>query len=93
MQIIYQQLVSDGLFYILLPSKREEHLIRLAESHALFINQIVRVKQTEKHGFFRIMIEGSFEKSKILEKRITIRKNGQYSAAFTGLLKDYYLNL
>lgn len=93
LQIIYQQLVSDGRFYILLPSKREEHLIRLAESHALFINQIVRVKQTEKHGFFRIMIEGSFEKSKILEKRITIRKNGQYSAAFTGLLKDYYLNL
>lgn len=93
LQIIYRQLNPDGRFYILLPSKREKYLIGLIESHALFINQIVRVKQTEKHAFFRIMIEGSYEKSETMEKVITIKENSQYSAIFTALLKDYYLNL
>ena len=93
LQIIFRQLNPDGRFFMLLPPKREEQLMRLAENHALSIDQIVRVKQTEKHGFFRIMIEGSFEKSETLEKVITIKENGQYSATFTGLLIDYYLHL
>ncbi len=93
LSLIARQLTADGAFFLLLPQKRLADLKPLMGKNHLFINEITAVHQTENHDAFRIMLRGSFLKSKSDACSIVIKEGTDYSAVFTRLLKDYYLYL
>lgn len=89
--IITKQLSENGEFYLLLPAKREDEILKAISNSSLYLNQMTYVNQTEKHPAFRIMIKaGWFAKPEQPEK-IIIKENDNYSALFMQLLRDYYL--
>lgn len=95
--IIKKNLKSHGVFFLLLPFKRNEEIKKLITEHEFFIQQMTFVKQTFDHDFFRIMIEGSLVPGEHVETmidEIVIKDDqGQYTPAFINLLKEYYLHL
>jgi len=95
LKIIKKLLSESGRFFLLLPYKRENELHKMFAKNDVHIRQKMLVKQSVSHGYFRIMIQGSFEKSdKTEQSEIPIRdKDAQYTSEFTDLLKDYYLYL
>lgn len=93
LRLIATHLSSNGNFYLLLPSKRWEPLQQLAAAAGLHINEVVRVRSTEKHEAFRILVGGSFLQTGVLNSDMVIKEKDHYSTAFTHLLQPYYLNL
>ena len=95
LSIIKNNLSEEGLFFLLLPHKRNEEAERLINSNDLSIVQKILVSQSVKHDHFRIMIEGSCKKDKkMIVDEISIRnEQQQYTGKFIDLLKDYYLHL
>jgi len=65
--------------------------------HEFDIVEMTFVRQTLNHNFFRIMLSGKLKANKLPEtviNEIAIKdENDNYTAAFTALLKDYYLHL
>lgn len=93
---IKENLSSDGCFYLLLPYKRSDEIKKLLLQH-YDITQIVLVRQSTEHGYFRVMLQGKLKSGEdaetgIEEMAITEKPN-EYTADFIGLLKDYYLHL
>lgn len=93
LQVIKGLLDQDGTFYLLLPARREEAVIKEMNLLSLYPDRIVYVHQTEKHPAFRIMVRGSFQPAIPEPRAIYIRRNNEYSPEFTALLKAYYLHL
>ena len=93
--IIKNNLKPDGLFCLLLPYKRNAEAKILLNEAGLHITQITIVKQSTSHNFFRIMIMGRLTTSEPAETmidEISIKNDtGEYTLAFTNLLKEYYL--
>ena len=91
--IISAMLKPKGKFYLLLPYKRNEEIMKLLDLREMTVTQNILVRQSYDHNYFRFMIEGSFEKSaNTLTKEIAIKnKSNEYTKEFTALLKDYYL--
>lgn len=91
---IHRLLHADGVFFLLLPAKREGELEGYLKKQGLYVNRIVRVKQTTRHTPFRLMVQGSRTASAIAEESLSIKdEHQQYTPEFTALLKDYYLYL
>jgi tRNA1Val (adenine37-N6)-methyltransferase len=97
LRIIKGNLSSSGMFYLLLPFKRNEEIKKIILTQDLLISKIVLVKQSTKHNYFRIMIAGKLNQEghpEILIEEISICDNlQQYREEFKELLKDYYLHL
>ena len=94
--IIRQQLNTGGSFFLLLPYKREEEVLKLIQQQHLYTTQITRVKQSDSHSFFRTMIMGTHAANNLLltQNEISIRdSNNNYTDAFMALLQPYYLYL
>ena len=95
--IIKQRLTPEGHFYLLLPYKRNEEIRNLFLEHQLELSQLVFVKQSVNHGYFRIMLCGrlpSEQKGETVIAEMAIKDNNDnYTPAFVSLLKDYYLYL
>lgn len=93
LDIIPGSINPGGKFYLLLPYKRHEEILKLFELKKLFLSQKILVRQTDDHDYFRMMIEGSFENpANTITKELAIKnKNNEYTGEFTALLKDYYL--
>jgi len=92
--IINEKLSLVGVFFLHLPYKRKRDLELFLKKEKLFINEIVFVKQTYKHKYFRMMIKGSKNETEIIEKELAIKDNeGTYTKEFTALLCDYYLKM
>jgi tRNA1Val (adenine37-N6)-methyltransferase len=91
--VVQKELAADGAFAILLPYERKDECISLAASIGLFPEEIVTVKQSELHGFFRVMIWFEKKQATTVENTVSIRDGNAYSPAFATLLKDYYLYL
>jgi tRNA1Val (adenine37-N6)-methyltransferase len=89
------RLVPGGVFYVLLPYKRNNEIALLFKKHALYIQEKVLVSQSTKHDHFRIMLKGSNQESpEIRTSELSIcNDQQQYTEGFTELLKDYYLKL
>jgi tRNA1Val (adenine37-N6)-methyltransferase len=89
------RLEPAGIFYVLLPYKRNIEIEPLFKKHTLYIHEKVLVSQSTKHDHFRIMLKGSNkEAAEIKTGELSICDDQQqYTEAFTGLLKDYYLKL
>ncbi len=94
---IKKNLKHDGAFFLLLPFKRNEEIRKLLTETELAIRQLIFVRQSIKHDFFRVMLEGKLytdEKTEIMIDEISIKdEQDRYSPEFINLLKDYYLHL
>ncbi len=94
LSIIDARLCKDGNFAVLLPYHRTVFFELLAAERKLYLKEKVLVKQTPTHNYFRSMLLFCRQKITASEKEIAIKNvNNIYSAEFTTLLKDYYLNL
>lgn len=93
--VIKNRLLADSRFYLLLPYKRKTEIEQLLKKNNLSFSKIVSVRQSPKHGHFRLLIEGRlYEDFEPETSELTIRaEDDQYTAEFTRLLKDYYLHL
>jgi tRNA1Val (adenine37-N6)-methyltransferase len=92
---IKDHLAGDGVFFLLLPAKRAKECNELLKLEGLYALQRILVKQTVNHQPFRVMIKGGKKESRQIEEAVLSIKDeqNQYTAAFTALLKDYYLYL
>ena len=86
-------LSTNGNLFFLLPYHRNDYFQQIAESNSFFVKEKVLIRQTEKHAPFRSMLWLTQIVSATKQTEIIIKQNGQYSTAFTELLKDYYLYL
>jgi tRNA1Val (adenine37-N6)-methyltransferase len=95
--IIKQNLNPGGLFFLLLPFKRDEEIRELVYENKMQLKQITLVRQSVNHDFFRIMIMGAISEDGYSEAEfdeISIwDEHRQYTEEFVQLLKDYYLYL
>ena len=95
--ILKNTLKPTGFFFLLLPYKRNEEIKKLLTKNDFQILQMIFVKQSTRHDYFRIILKGKFKTSKLTEtelNEISIwDEKQQYTMEFAGLLKDYYLHL
>jgi tRNA1Val (adenine37-N6)-methyltransferase len=93
-EVINEKLSSAGIFFLLLPYKRKGDLKILLKREKFYITEMLFVKQTPTHDFFRMMIKCSKIESEIQQNEITIKGNNkEYTTEFIDLLRDYYLLL
>lgn len=96
MAIIKKHLNPEGKFYLLLPYKRDREISGLLKEQDFSLGRIVFVRQSSRHHFFRIMLEGKWysrESETHIEEIAIWDEKQQYTPAFTALLKEYYLYL
>lgn len=95
LDIISNLLKPGGIFYLLLPYKRHNEIMKLFNQKNIFIAKKILVRQTEQHDYFRIMIAAQFIPiTETIASELSIRnKRNEYTKEFTTLLKDYYLYL
>ena len=97
LSIIRTQLEPGGMFFLLLPYKRNTEIKELLLQHEFALSQMMLVRQSVNHDYFRIMLAGKLktnEPAEIMIDEISIKDDKQqYTAEFTELLKDYYLYL
>ena len=95
--IIKNNLHPDGRFCLLMPFKRDEEIRRMLIKHELELLEMIFVKQSFHHDYFRIMLMGQLSSGYALNtefNEISIwDENKQYTTEFAELLKDYYLYL
>lgn len=92
---IKSHLQEDGVFFLLLPAKRENEIEDLLKRFDFHLHQKICVKQTVNHTPFRLMIEARNKKvHQIIQQELSIKNEAnEYTAEFIALLKDYYLYL
>jgi len=94
---IKENLNPGGLFFLLLPFKRDEEIRELVYQNKMQLKHITLVRQSVDHDFFRIMIMGTIVEDVYSEAEydeISIwDEHQQYTEEFVQLLKDYYLYL
>ena len=94
---IKKNLSKDGLFFLLLPFKRESEIRGLVRESGMKITQITVVRQSVNHDYFRVMLMGknnSEDSAEIIFDEISIcDERQQYTEEFVHLLEDYYLHL
>lgn len=95
LEAITMRLEPGGIFYILLPYKRNGEIEPLLKKHSLHIHEKILVSQSTRHDHIRIMLKGgNMESSEIKAEEFSICEEMQlYTKAFTDLLKPYYLKL
>jgi tRNA1Val (adenine37-N6)-methyltransferase len=93
--IASQLLDTNGLFAVLLPWHRSNYFISLAKQAGLHLQQQAMVRQSVHHDFFRSMLLlGKSVPAELQTEEISIKDAaGNYTPAFTRLLKAYYLYL
>jgi len=94
-ETINTQLKEGGLFFLLLPYKREQQAARLLLQNKLQLSDTVVLCQSVTHSPFRVILKGSNKKN---ERKRTIRmsicdEDKKYTEPFIAVLKDYYLYL
>jgi tRNA1Val (adenine37-N6)-methyltransferase len=91
---INKNISTEGVAYILLPHYAVENFEKIVVTKKLFVKQMVQIKHSPTHPFFRTIL--CVGKRNITNKQteITIKNNkDNYSKDFTELLKEYYLYL
>lgn len=91
--VIKGLLTNDGAFSVLLPYGGFQRFRLLAEAAGFTLRELLEVRQTPSHGFFRAV--GIFGVPGILNACEMSVYDGQqqYTPAFSALLKEYYLYL
>lgn len=95
-KLIADLLQPGARFYLLLPYKRLSQLPDYLEENGLVLTKMVKVRQSTRHDYFRIMLEGQRVTDNVdvfAESEMTIKDGESYTPEFVALLKDYYLYL
>ena len=83
-----------GKFAILIPYYRTEETINIAKSNGLNISSYAIVRHSPAHDWYRSMMIFSTQQIDTEVEQIDVHDDqGNYSPAFSELLKDYYLFL
>ena len=94
LQVVDKTLQQEGYFAILLPYHRTDFFIEAAAKSTLFLSKKVLVKQTPGHDYFRVILLFRRQQKIVSNEEIIIKdETNNYTEAFVGLLKDYYLFL
>jgi tRNA1Val (adenine37-N6)-methyltransferase len=94
LKTIDRLLSANGIFAVLLPFHRSEYFKAAAGNLNFYLAKEINVKQTARHNYFRAILIFSRTSTVVVPEEITIKEeDGNYTAAFTALLKDYYLYL
>jgi tRNA1Val (adenine37-N6)-methyltransferase len=94
--IVLENLSPHGQFYLLLPFKRNQEIKRLLLRRQLAAKNLVFVRQSTKHSFFRIILSGcvgSMRDETSLEEISICNEQQNYTNQFRELLKDFYLQV
>lgn len=90
-------LEDNGRIYLLLPFKRETEILEKIKTAGFFVNQLIRVRPSVRHGYFRCMLEIQFNTQHFTGTQtheLAVKdEQDHYTTAFTSLLRDYYLYL
>lgn len=82
----------DGYLFLLLPAEREDDVQDEATRRAFCLKKKVLVRHSPAHPVTRIIWVWSLQHTETVVEQLSIREaDGTYSAAFSGLLHDYYL--
>jgi len=93
-EVIKQNLNTDGIFFLLYPFKRKEEVQKLVFANDLHIRKQVTLRQSIKHSPFRVTIMGTNQRTDTSSTEISIwNDKQQYTEEFIDLLRDYYLYL
>jgi tRNA1Val (adenine37-N6)-methyltransferase len=97
LSVIKNHLQPNGIFYLLLPYKRNEEVKQLITDSQLSITHLGFVKQSTQHHYFRLMLAGKIqphEEQETIIDEIAIKDDSDgYTPEFINLLKEYYLYL
>jgi tRNA1Val (adenine37-N6)-methyltransferase len=94
--VIKNNLSDEGSFFLLLPYKRYNEIREILFELGLAITQLIFIRQSIKHDYFRIILEGKLKldgRESGLNEISIWDEQQQYTEEFTVLLKDYYLGL
>jgi tRNA1Val (adenine37-N6)-methyltransferase len=93
--LIKSNLSDDGEFFLMLPYKRQIEVRKLTGDHRFNLLDLVLIRQSFNHYYFRIIMHGNLRYKKNSEptvNEISIWNDKQeYTKEFMELLKDYYL--
>jgi tRNA1Val (adenine37-N6)-methyltransferase len=85
---------EDSFASLLIPWHRTAYLEVLAETEGLFIKDMLLIRQSPKHGFFRTLVIISKKEFPGQTGELTIHdEHRNYTPAFIKLMKEYYLKL
>src|SRR5436190_5164674 len=95
--IIKTNLSAEGMFYLLLPFKRNEEIKKMLFRENLFVSKIVFVRQSTNHDYFRMMVSGKLsnvnDSETVIDEISVWDDQQQYTEQFKQLLQPYYLYL
>jgi len=93
LDILHKDLTEDGSAGLLLPWTRESECIEKAAARGFHLSEVLRVRQTPEHGYFRSILHLTrFKSEPVVENALTIKDGrNEYTQEFHELLKDYYL--
>lgn len=95
--IVKNNLKAVGRFFLLLPYKRNREIKDLLLEHKLGFEEVIFVRQSVNHDFFRIMFSGYLNPDENTETTFDemsiCNDKQQYTPEFIELLRDYYLYL
>ncbi len=94
LNFVTENLSPGGFFSVLLPFHRSNYFeVEAAKINFNLIKKIL-IKQTPRHNHFRSILIFSTKKLETIQEEIIVKnEEGNYSAKFIELLKDYYLHL
>jgi len=95
LKVIDRQLAEGGEFSILLPYRPFGEFLVLAGTAGFYLKEVVHVKQSERHAYFRSIGIFGREQNEPKVASMAIREADQqvYTPVFVSLLQPYYLYL
>ena len=85
-------LKTDGCFSVLLPFHRLSYFKDLVDENGFYLKEELLVRQTPKHSHFRGILFCGTKKEHVISNELAIKDEfGNYTEAFSLLLRDYYL--
>ncbi|MCF6406272.1 methyltransferase [Chitinophaga filiformis] len=95
LKVIDRQLKPGGEFSILLPYRPFSDFVAMAGTAGFYLNDVLHVKQSERHEYFRSIGIFSREQREPKMESMAIRgaDHNEYTPAFISLLQPYYLYL
>lgn len=89
-----QMLCKEGEFAVVIPFQEEANFINLAQKFLLYPNRITRVRGTKTTPLKRSLLQFCFTQKEVEYKELILENTRHnYTAAFTNLVKDFYLKL
>lgn len=86
-------LAPGGTVFLLLPAKRRRDLDRHLRQANLHLVHLVAVRPTPRQQPTRLLVAAQRNDAAVVEEELLIADSSGYTAAFTALLRDYYLYL